>query len=114
MKLYYFTPLFLAYFLSYFCTLFFSIRIHHYFVPPIIIKKNHFFIKHRHNQNTEIFPKIYCAFFTCFCMLIIQDDYMEIYVSEKSREEFFSLLHHLLIKAGQRYISDVPHVEIIS
>lgn len=73
------------------------------------------------SRYTNAFRQIMQKLYTCkvykncrYYILDVQDDYMEIYVSEKSREEFLSILHHLLIKAGQRYISDVPHVEIIS
>lgn len=69
------------------------------------------------NAFLQVMQKLYtCRVYkTCrYYILDFQDDYMEIYVAEKSKEEFLSVLHHLLIKAGQRYISDVPHVEIIS
>ena len=49
-----------------------------------------------------------CTFF----ILELTDEKMVLFVDEKSEDTFLSALNHLLIKAGQQYISDMPNIKI--
>lgn len=72
-----------------------------------------------HSRYTAAFHKVLAKMYSgklhksCQSWVLdLTDEKLVLFVEEKSEETFMSALNHLLIKAGQQYISDIPNVRI--